>query len=89
MGSKTQVIGSLLTTIEISVDSLTLIMRDGVPMREQKHYKQQMERISKSLNKLNSIINGNLNYENLTPQLDSIKAKHNLLALQTTYKRIA
>ena len=89
MGSKTQVIGSLLTTIEISVDSLTLIMRDGVPTRDQKHYKQQMERISKSLNKLSLIINGNSNYDTLTIQLDDIKAKHNLLTLKTTYKRIA
>ena len=89
MGSKTQVIGSLLTTIEISVDSLLLVLADGIPMRDQAHYKQQMDRISKSLDKLGLIINGNTNYGTLTSQLDGIKAKHNLLTLQTTYKRIA
>ena len=89
MGSKTQVIGSLLTTIEISVDSLLLVLADGIPMRDQAHYKQQMDRISKSLDKLGLIINSNTNYGTLTSQLDGIKAKHNLLTLQTTYKRIA
>jgi len=89
MGSKTQVIGSLLTTIEISVDSLLLVLADGVPTRDQEHYKGQMERISKSLNKLSLIINGNTNYGTLTSQLDCIRAKHNILTLQTTYNRIA
>lgn len=81
MDSKTQVIGSLLTTIEISVDSLLLIMRDGVPTRDQAHYKQQMERVSKSLGRLSLIINSNDAYTSLKQQLDDIGIKYTTLSV--------
>lgn len=81
MGNKTQVIGSLLTTIEISVDSLILLLSDGVPKGDQLHYKQQLERVSKKLDKLSLIINSNDTYSILTHQLDDITLKYNTLSV--------
>lgn len=72
MDNKTQVIRSLLTTIEVSVDSLISLSVDGVPSGEQLHYKQQLERVSKSLDRLSLIINSNNAYTSTKQVLDDI-----------------
>lgn len=89
MDSKTQVIGALLTTTETALDTITLVLEGNISTREIGKYKKKIERLGRSVDRLTEMVEGNMSYGVLQPQMGDIRNKYQLLASQVTYKRIA
>lgn len=76
---KTQVIGELLTTVDTSLDTIALVLEGNIRPNEVVKYRKKMESLGKTIDKLTGIIEGNMDYGVLEPQMGSIKNKYSLL----------
>lgn len=79
---KTQVIGSLLTTVETSLDTITLVLAGNISEREMVKYRQKIERLGGSIIKLTMIVGSNPDHLTLMGQVGDIQSKYQLLTNQ-------
>lgn len=89
MVTKTEVTHALLTTIELSLDSLLLVLSDGTTYQDLKYHKKRVDNVGKSLSRLEIVINQCASDELLTQRVQELQAKHVLLVNKVVYKRIA
>lgn len=76
---KTQVIGSLLTTVETSLDMITLVLEGNISKREMGKYRQKIERLGGSITRLVVIVGSNPDHVTLMGQVGDIQNKYQLL----------
>ena len=79
MGNKTLVIGELLKTVEVSLNTIATVLEGNISTRELGKYMKKMEHLGQSIEKLTGIVDGNKNYGVLEPQMESIRNKYQLL----------
>ena len=89
MVTKTEVTHALLTTIELALDSLLLVLTDGTTHNDLLYHRGRIENVGKSLARLESIISRCGSEELLTGRIGELQAKYEILASKVTYKRIA
>lgn len=76
---KAQVIGELLTTVEVSLDTIATVLEGNIRPNEVLKYRKKMESLGKAIDNLTGIIDGNMDYGVLKPQMGSIINKYQLL----------
>lgn len=84
MTNEVKTVESLLRLIETAICSIYLVASDrrGISRRDLPHYRDRVQRIERSVSRLDDIIQGNPDYQPLTGKVDDIRVKYNdLVAL--------
>ena len=79
MDNELKTVESLLRLIDTAIGSIYLVASDrrGIPRRDLQQYRDRVQRIERSVSRLDDIIQGNPDYKPLTGQVDVIRGKYN------------